>query len=449
MIVDCHSFMFFFLHNKKMRNFEAEILKIYIMKKNETLEGLMKLWDFNMDELLENARMMGFNAHHELEKLETAELRKRLSSEVLEHPKQVLSRLPAEDLQLLLILKDAEPGMGMKMHDTTQMLSMGMLGLAEQESGEEEGTDIVTITDDFKKAIRPYVDEVLNDFEVKFRLYVEQFAIGALNIYGVLTVRELKNILRECMDLEDDGTGVFDHIFPQSVALQMQYHESFSRNEESFITSPFVHDYGYIMKERAKRKETATLKTFNRDDIRAAGEMPTPGIPNPVSKRLLDVLEHKMGFTKKESYFWEYMLWRMAQDEDVQTTELIQMLMGDPLSSHNLHSLDDLNGVIQVVVDYQNHAPRWIFRGRCPVELRIAAPNPAMPPHIELGPNMRSMGYRQENVQQHLNDLWADEFESDSFDSFMPYIAPKKVGRNDPCPCGSGKKYKNCCGRGN
>lgn len=25
--------------------------------------------------------------------------------------------------------------------------------------------------------------------------------------------------------------------------------------------------------------------------------------------------------------------------------------------------------------------------------------------------------------------------------------APVKVGRNDPCPCGSGKKYKNCCGR--
>ena len=26
---------------------------------------------------------------------------------------------------------------------------------------------------------------------------------------------------------------------------------------------------------------------------------------------------------------------------------------------------------------------------------------------------------------------------------------PKKVkiGRNDPCPCGSGKKYKNCCGK--
>ena len=25
-------------------------------------------------------------------------------------------------------------------------------------------------------------------------------------------------------------------------------------------------------------------------------------------------------------------------------------------------------------------------------------------------------------------------------------VADKKVGRNDPCPCGSGKKYKKCCG---
>lgn len=27
------------------------------------------------------------------------------------------------------------------------------------------------------------------------------------------------------------------------------------------------------------------------------------------------------------------------------------------------------------------------------------------------------------------------------------HISVQKVGRNDPCPCGSGKKYKKCCGR--
>ena len=25
-------------------------------------------------------------------------------------------------------------------------------------------------------------------------------------------------------------------------------------------------------------------------------------------------------------------------------------------------------------------------------------------------------------------------------------VKPPKIGRNDPCPCGSGKKYKKCCG---
>lgn len=28
-----------------------------------------------------------------------------------------------------------------------------------------------------------------------------------------------------------------------------------------------------------------------------------------------------------------------------------------------------------------------------------------------------------------------------------PYRAEHKIGRNDPCPCGSGKKYKKCCGK--
>ncbi len=30
----------------------------------------------------------------------------------------------------------------------------------------------------------------------------------------------------------------------------------------------------------------------------------------------------------------------------------------------------------------------------------------------------------------------------------QPIINDKKIGRNDPCPCGSGKKYKKCCGKG-
>jgi hypothetical protein len=35
---------------------------------------------------------------------------------------------------------------------------------------------------------------------------------------------------------------------------------------------------------------------------------------------------------------------------------------------------------------------------------------------------------------------------STSYESPAPYVRESKIGRNDPCPCGSGKKYKKCCG---
>jgi len=41
-----------------------------------------------------------------------------------------------------------------------------------------------------------------------------------------------------------------------------------------------------------------------------------------------------------------------------------------------------------------------------------------------------------------------DEEDDDDYVRFEPYRRPgPKIGRNDPCPCGSGKKYKKCCGK--
>ena len=49
---------------------------------------------------------------------------------------------------------------------------------------------------------------------------------------------------------------------------------------------------------------------------------------------------------------------------------------------------------------------------------------------------------------------WDDSFDADTKRKLYleqkksgTVVVGKKVGRNDPCPCGSGKKYKFCCGR--
>ena len=43
--------------------------------------------------------------------------------------------------------------------------------------------------------------------------------------------------------------------------------------------------------------------------------------------------------------------------------------------------------------------------------------------------------------EEELNKLYKEQKESGTIRK------EKKIGRNDPCPCGSGKKYKKCCGR--
>jgi uncharacterized protein YchJ len=44
------------------------------------------------------------------------------------------------------------------------------------------------------------------------------------------------------------------------------------------------------------------------------------------------------------------------------------------------------------------------------------------------------------------------DFDEADVDEYCPETfvrAEPKVGRNESCPCGSGKKYKRCCGDGN
>ena len=44
-------------------------------------------------------------------------------------------------------------------------------------------------------------------------------------------------------------------------------------------------------------------------------------------------------------------------------------------------------------------------------------------------------------------DLEAEEDLIKKTDKVEPLKATEAPGRNDPCPCGSGKKYKKCCGK--
>jgi uncharacterized protein len=58
--------------------------------------------------------------------------------------------------------------------------------------------------------------------------------------------------------------------------------------------------------------------------------------------------------------------------------------------------------------------------------------------------NIEPMGRATDELAGwHMGDEY-DDFDEEPLE--QPYINPlRSVGRNDPCPCGSGKKYKKCC----
>lgn len=54
---------------------------------------------------------------------------------------------------------------------------------------------------------------------------------------------------------------------------------------------------------------------------------------------------------------------------------------------------------------------------------------------------------RHDTVSSLMHFSIEQKVERESPDNKTYHRAERKIGRNETCPCGSGKKYKNCCGK--
>ena len=59
---------------------------------------------------------------------------------------------------------------------------------------------------------------------------------------------------------------------------------------------------------------------------------------------------------------------------------------------------------------------------------------------------LRGRFWRKREDKERAQAAMPGQDELASVDPIDPIKADKKPGRNDPCPCGSGKKYKKCHG---
>ncbi|WP_370788706.1 preprotein translocase subunit SecA [Bacteroides nordii] len=117
----------------------------------------------------------------------------------------------------------------------------------------------------------------------------------------------------------------------------------------------------------------------------------------------------------------------------------------DPLLIYKLESVNLFDTMVNKI---NNQTVSILMRGQIPVQ---EAPEQAQRVEVrEAAPERRQDLSKYREQKQDLNDpnqQVAAQQDTREAVKREPVRAEKTVGRNDPCPCGSGKKYKNCHGR--
>ncbi len=108
----------------------------------------------------------------------------------------------------------------------------------------------------------------------------------------------------------------------------------------------------------------------------------------------------------------------------------------DPLVEYRLESFEMFEGMIRTI---QEEVVRGVYQARVaapPRRRAVAGPAAAIRPRLrETAPN--AVGEKEKGASPSGGTPPAKQ---------QPVTTGKKIGRNDPCPCGSGRKYKKCCG---
>ncbi|MDD2322621.1 MAG: preprotein translocase subunit SecA [Bacteroidales bacterium] len=120
-------------------------------------------------------------------------------------------------------------------------------------------------------------------------------------------------------------------------------------------------------------------------------------------------------------------------DELKQSVQNASYEQKDPLLIYKFESFELFKNMIQKV---NKNVASFLIKGNLPMA----------DPSVKEAQRPKSLDKQQLKTQR--NDLLSQSHSNtQQKEKTQPITVGKKIGRNDPCPCGSGKKYKNCHGR--
>mgnify|MGYP002622594848 CR=1 FL=1 len=422
------------------------------MKKTLTL--LQTVQRLKREEVVRFASNLGMEINEEWS---TAQMRKAYANHVLAHPKELLERLPFQDINILKPSEKDLPGEPLCLINTHVTPIFVIYGLAEMTviSGSEVE---IAIPGDFMQAVAPHIGWATDDPNNKGRYEVELMVEGLANLLGFITLPDIKRyLIKLCQDeiTEEQAEETIDCLRQQSLLLDsMEWREHGDETKEEDVL--FVSRYGWDDRAAMKRfieQRSASISSpreFSSEELISAA-FPSAGlIPNAKSDEFVNHLTLDLLLDETEAKLICFKVWhskmQAGRDEFADQMMEANFFSFGPMKSERDLSEQQLEESLQRLVDYANNIPLWHLRGFTATEYPLETYVPMKRAKLKgpLGKELKKM----KREAQWMIDLMKEKTEDKKADKTEqnPW-ASEKIGRNDPCPCGSGLKYKKCHGR--
>ena len=332
-----------------------------------------------------------------------------------------LECLPVYELRNLQLLISLGKGNDMLIPEPLPPLFTYMFDLVEEcydEDYEDEYGSLfqLYLDDEVFDLIAPHIDTAIKNVEQSGRVEFERFLWGCLTIYGYLSIIEFSNLWR----------GFYPDRKQDEIFRFMESYSPFPYLTDMMgehIMYPDLDTMDLIREQRGRGTYEGPLAKVSLEDILSAGKTTPynfPYVSHEEGRALADALK-AVGQGGDAGAIRMHWLWReieMGGGDEQAFKDLVTSILKDV----RVVSIEKTRVLGRAIEDYCNAIPVWGTRGLSSIESmlgeRIARGNDAMSAYI----------------RQRMSGLIKDN-------------ACPKVGRNDPCPCGSGRKYKDCHGK--
>lgn len=364
--------------------YEKMYNKIKLEKLDDNLSTLLST--NTKSYLIEKAKRLEIKGYSKLGK---DELVKLIEKEITDNINAIINNLSYNEIKILskLTNKDIQ-GCDFKIEDLTSLGSLASIGLIYRVKANENY--MIVVHKIVEQNIRNISEEELR--KIQERSKPLSYFDGIMNRYGLLPLAEVNNIIEKNQNtlfIDEDLDYYYDYIF---------------RSYEVFkAANCFVHPYVFSPEDiysEINARQNIKYDFDNIDEYIKLGE-DFSGVHDELTKDFKEII-YSNNISKEDcEVLTSKLIFHIKNNLDIMM--LMDLLNEKGILEKYEKDEEESKKLVASMSKIYNNTPMWIYKGLTSEEME----------------KRRTTIVRNEN----------------------------KIGRNDPCPCGSGKKYKKCCGK--